>query len=72
MAVRSRKFTTKERLDRLRNYAKKELAVAGTVQFRLDEESMLRLMHAADAKKMPIGTLVRMWMIERLNQEGCR
>lgn len=72
MAVRSKKLTAKERLDRLRGYAKKELSGRGTVQFRLDEELMLHLMHAADAKKMPVGTLVRMWMIERLNQEGYR
>lgn len=67
MAVKS---IAQQRLDRLRAQAKKELAVAGTVQFRLDEESMLRLMTAADKKKIPLGTLVRMWMIERLAIEG--
>lgn len=59
-----------ERLARLRSAAKKELAVKGTVQFRLDEGSMLRLMQAADSKKVPLGTLVRMWMVERLDAEG--
>ena len=70
MAIRSSKMSSKERLSRLRAEAKKELAVRGTVQFRLDEESMLRLMKAADDKKMPVGTLVRMWMVERLRSEG--
>jgi len=70
MAIRSSKMSSKERLSRLRAEAKKELAVRGTVQFRLDEESMLRLMKAADDKKMPVGTLVRMCMVERLRSEG--
>ena len=65
-----KKMTPQDRLARLRRGAKQQLATAGTVQFRLDEESMLRLMQAADDKRMPLGTLVRMWMIERLNKEG--
>ncbi len=70
MAVRSNKISSKERLSRLQAEAKKVLAVRGTVQFRLDEGSMLRLMKAADDRKMPVGTLVRMWMVERLRTEG--
>jgi hypothetical protein len=27
-------------------------------------------MKAADQKKMPLGTLVRMWTVERLEKEG--
>jgi hypothetical protein len=70
MKTRQGKLTAQERLDRLRTQAKKELAVAGTVQFRLDEATMLLLMKAADQKKMPLGTLVRMWTVERLVAEG--
>ena len=70
MPVKSKKLTAQERLDRLRSQAKKELAIAGTVQFRLDETTMLQLMKAADKKRMPVGTLVRMWMVERLTSEG--
>jgi hypothetical protein len=70
MKVQEKKLTAKERLDRLRTQAKKEVSVAGTVQFRLDEETMLLLMKAADQKKMPLGTLVRMWTVERLESEG--
>jgi len=66
----NRKISATERLERLRKEAKATLAAKGTVQFRLDEESMLRLMAAADSKKLPLGTLVRMWMIERLEHEG--
>ncbi len=70
MAVKGKKLTAQERQERLKSKARKELSVAGTVQFRLDEETMLLLMKAADKKKLPLGTLVRMWTVERLAAEG--
>ncbi len=57
------------RIDQMRAEAKKEVAIRGTVQYRLDEETMLRLMRIADLKKTPFGVLARMWMVERLSQE---
>ena len=71
MALKKR-LTAQDRLERVRQKAKKELAVKGTVQFRLDEESMLRLMRMADKKKLPLGTLVRMWTVERMDAESAR
>ncbi len=59
-----------KRLADLREKAKKELSIAGTVQFRVGRETMLLLMKAADDKKVPLGTLVRMWTVERLKLEG--
>lgn len=70
MAVKGKKLTAQQRLERLKSKAKTELSVAGTVQFRLDEKTMLLLMKAADQKKLPLGTLVRMWTVERLAAEG--
>lgn len=70
MKVQDKKLTAQERLNKLKTQAQKELSVAGTVQFRVDEETMLLLMKAADQKKMPLGTLVRMWTVERLETEG--
>jgi len=52
----------------LRAEAKKRVAMRGTVQFRLDEEMMLELMRVADEKKLPVGSLVRMWVAEHLEQ----
>lgn len=72
MKIQNEKLTAQERLSKLRSQAKKEVSVAGTVQFRVDEQSMLLLMKAADKKKMPLGTLVRMWTIERLETEGLK
>lgn len=70
MTVEAKKLTAQQRLNNLKAQAKKEVSVAGSVQFRLDEETMLLLMKAADQKKMPLGTLVRMWTVERLEKEG--
>ncbi len=70
MKASAGKLTARERLAKIRTQAKKEIAVAGTIQFRVDEETMLLLMKAADQKKMPLGTLVRMWTVERLASEG--
>ena len=70
MAVKGKKLTAQQRLERLKSKAKTELSVAGTVQFRLDEKTMLLLMKAADQKKLPLGSLVRMWTVERLANEG--
>ncbi|CAN5205109.1 hypothetical protein BH11CYA1_BH11CYA1_48340 [soil metagenome] len=36
----------------------RDISVAGTVQFRVDEETMLLLMEIADKKKLPLGTMV--------------
>jgi hypothetical protein len=70
MVMKNTNSSSQQRLEKLRTKAKKELSVAGTVQFRLDEETMLILMRAADDKKIPLGTLVRMWTVERLKKEG--
>lgn len=60
---------TDSRLQQTREAAKQLVAQKGNVQFRLDEETMLRLMALADAKKMPLGVLAREWTIERLEKE---
>ena len=70
MDLKKANSSSQQRLEKLRTKARKALSVAGTVQFRLDEETMLILMRAADDKKIPLGTLVRMWTVERLKKEG--
>jgi hypothetical protein len=67
--MQNKKLTGEERLNRLRKKAKKDISIASTVQFRVDEETMLLLMEIADRKKLPLGTMVRMWTVERLSKE---
>lgn len=69
MTLQNKKITGAERLNNLRKQAKKDISIAGTVQFRVDEETMLLLMEIADRKKLPLGTMVRMWTVERLSSE---
>lgn len=69
MTLQNKKLTGADRLSRLRKQAKKDISIAGTVQFRVDEETMLLLMEIADRKKLPLGTMVRMWTVERLSSE---
>jgi hypothetical protein len=61
---------TKERIKRMKADARKVVASRSSVQFRIDEETMSRLMKAADEKLMPVGTMVRMWIAERLDKDG--
>ncbi|MBA4075898.1 MAG: hypothetical protein C0508_12725 [Cyanobacteria bacterium PR.023] len=69
MTLQNKKITGAERLNSLRKQAKKDISIAGTVQFRVDEETMLLLMEIADRKKLPLGTMVLMWTVERLSSE---
>jgi len=70
MAANVKKLTSQQHLERLREYAAKVLDARGTIQFRVDPKSRRRLQRAADQKRIPLGTLVRMWMVERLDKEG--
>lgn len=70
MVVSSKKSrTAKERAEKTKSAAKNAVAQRATVQYRLDEDTMRRLMRVADSKKTPVGVLARMWMVERLSEE---
>ncbi len=64
---------TKEQLDKrkadMTKRARSEVAKTGMVQFRVDEDSINKLYDHAAKVKMPIGTMVRQWVLERLAQE---
>ena len=59
----------KERALRTRAAAHQRVVKDATVQFRLDAETIERLLGLADDKRMGVGVLARMWIIERLNKE---
>lgn len=67
--IKKTKPSLAEQMQRTKEQAKKEVAFRGVVQYRVDEETMLRLMAIADKKKVPFGVLARMWMVERLDKE---
>lgn len=50
----------------LRDEARQRVADRGILQFRADKETVLAVMDAADKLQMPVGSLLRQWVQERL------
>ena len=55
--------------EKTRQAAHKRVVQRGTIQFRLDPETMETLLELSYKLKTPAGVLVRMWTVEHLNQE---
>jgi hypothetical protein len=53
----------------LRNDARQRIADRGILQFRADNETVLAVLDAADKHKMPVSTLLRQWIQEKLMLE---
>jgi hypothetical protein len=49
--------------------AREEVAKTEVVQFRVDTDSIEKLYNQATKAKMPLGTMVRQWVLERLTVE---
>ncbi|MFN8659632.1 MAG: hypothetical protein U0105_25075 [Candidatus Obscuribacterales bacterium] len=56
----------------LKGDARKRIAERGILQFRADEETILAVMTAAEKAKMPVGTILRQWVQEKLQIETAR
>jgi hypothetical protein len=54
----------------LRSYARSEMAKTEIVQFRVDQADFERLVEAATANQMPMGAMVRKWVLEYLEQKN--
>lgn len=65
-----------EELDRarknMREEARKRVIERGILQFRADPATMKAVLEAADALQIPAGSLLRMWVQERLNLEQAK
>jgi len=48
--------------------ARTEIAKSGFIQFRLEPANILKLYKEAAKSKKPVGTMVREWVLEHLNQ----
>jgi hypothetical protein len=59
----------KARFEKTRQAAHKRVVQRGTVQFRLDPDTMEALLQLSYKLKTPAGVLVRMWTVQYLNQE---
>lgn len=50
----------------LRSFARSEMAKTEIIQFRVDQADFERLVEAATAYQMPMGAMVRDWVLDRL------
>lgn len=67
MTATSKKLT--ERAEKTRKAAHERVVKRGILHFRLDQETMEKLLRLADQRKTGAGVLARMWVVERLEQE---
>jgi len=49
--------------------ASEKVAKSEQLNFRLEEQSIIELQDMAFKKGMPVGTMIREWVLERLSQE---
>lgn len=53
----------------MRTEARRRVIERGLLQFRADPEIMTAVLETADSLQIPVGSLLRMWVQERLNLE---
>lgn len=59
-----------KRISKIRNEATKRVNKDALVQFRIEPHHMDRLYEEANKLGLPVGAMVRMWVLERLNQKS--
>ncbi len=60
----------KKRVKQLKKKARDYIAKTEIVQFRLDEQTYQDLFSIAENERRPVGTIVREWVTERVQQES--
>lgn len=59
-----------KKIEKIRKEATSRVNKQPLVQFRLEPEIMDRLYEEANKLGLPVGTMVRMWVMERLNEKS--
>jgi antitoxin component of RelBE/YafQ-DinJ toxin-antitoxin module len=59
-----------KKIEKIRNEATSRVNKQPLVQFRIEPEIMDRLYEEANKLGLPVGTMVRMWVMERLNEKS--
>lgn len=60
----------RKRIEKIRKEATTRVNKEALVQFRIEPEIMERLYEEANKLGLPVGTMVRMWVMERLNEKS--
>jgi len=58
-----------KRIERTKLEARERVIKRGIMHFRCDEEMMDQLLQVAQYKKLPVGSMVRSWVAEKLRVE---
>lgn len=66
------KLAKKEQIARIREEARERVNKRGIVQFRAEPDLIDRLYEEAGKLGIPVGTMCRMWVIEKLSKQGKR
>ncbi len=59
----------RKRLKQMKRECRRRVVERGIVQFRADEEMMEQLLQISDYKKVPVGALVRQWLVPTIRRE---
>lgn len=59
-----------KRVEKIRKEATLRVNKEALVQFRIEPHIMYKLYAEANKLGLPVGTMVRMWVLERLNQKS--
>jgi predicted DNA binding CopG/RHH family protein len=60
----------RKRIEKIRKEATERVNKDALVQFRIEPKIMDRLYAEANKLGLPVGSMVRMWVLERLNQKS--
>ena len=70
MATASKRTKTlQKRIEKTKNDARERVVKRGIMHFRCDEEMMGQLLDVAAYHKLPVGSMVRSWVAEKLRKE---
>jgi hypothetical protein len=69
MVRKKRSTSLQKRIDKSKAEARKRVVKRGIMHFRCDEEMMDHLLQVAAFKKLPVGSMVRSWVAEKLRDE---
>lgn len=58
-----------KRIEKIRKEASERVNKDALVQFRIEPQIINQLYAEANKLGLPVGTMVRMWVLERLNQK---
>jgi hypothetical protein len=67
--VPKRSEALQKRIEKTKADARQRVVKRGIMHFRADEEMMDQLLKVAQFKKLPVGSMVRSWVAEKLRKE---